>query len=112
MSVANSTAREEELVARSVEVDAERELSNPLRMERVGAWRRMRELDYSRRRGRQGRVVPWRDMLHCGVGDPCVLSCGDHVSCHLLTRCEGTGPWESCLEYFVHALGRREVSKG
>ena len=49
--------REEELVARSVEVDAERELSDPLG-ERVGTRSGMRALDCLRRRGVRGRSFP------------------------------------------------------
>jgi hypothetical protein len=69
-------AREEALAARSVEVDAERELLDPLgygegRESERDAW-----VGLLVETGVSGRSSPsGRDMLRCGAGDPCVLAC-------------------------------------
>jgi len=69
--------REEELVARSVEVDAERELLDPLeygedRDSERDAWARLlaETVGVRRRSSPAG-----RDTLRGGAGDPCVLAC-------------------------------------
>ena len=68
--------REEELVARSVDVDAERELLDPLgygegrESERGACVRLLAET------GVRGRSSPsGRETLRSGAGDPCVLAC-------------------------------------
>ena len=70
-------ARDEALAARSVEVDAERELLDPLgygegRDSERDAWVGL----LAETGGVKGRSSPsGRDMLRCGAGEPCVLAC-------------------------------------
>jgi hypothetical protein len=90
----------EEFVARSVEVDVERKLLDPLgygeckdsnRDAGVGLL-----VETGGIKGRSS--LAGRDVLRSGAGDSCSCLCGAGAS--------GVYPWESCLEYLVYALGR------